>query len=53
MIVIHYKEGGILDNESYFQLLMLKLIAKINCFPFEKEEVYITLLVVAPVTVID
>lgn len=39
MIMLYYKEGGILDNESYFQLLMLKLIAKMNYFLFEKAEV--------------
>lgn len=38
MIMLHYKEGSISDNESYFQLLMLELITVIY-FPFEKEKV--------------
>lgn len=51
MIMYHYKEGDVSANEGYFQLLMLKWIAKVIYFPFE--EVEVTFLVVAPVTVMD
>lgn len=36
MIMLHYKEGGVSDNEGCFQLLMLKLIAKMILFSFWK-----------------
>lgn len=34
MIMLRYKEGGVSDNEGCFQLLMLKLIAKMILFSF-------------------
>lgn len=35
-MIVHYKEGGVSDNEGYFQLLMLNLIEKMILFSFWK-----------------